>query len=331
MRPFEYTVPTTARQAVALLAAAGHEERGSLPVAGGSDLVALLKDEVVTPGRLVDLTGLADLRGISPREDGGLVLGALTPLADLAAAPELAAAHPALARALGRVASPQIRSVGTLGGNLCQRPRCWYFRLGYGLLALHDGESMVRRGDDRYHAILGNDGPALFVSPSTVAPLLIALGAEVSAAGPRGERTFPLAELYRVPRADGESELTLARGEIVTRVALPPPAGRRAASYEVRQRKSLDWSLATASVVLGLGGGRVREARVVLGQVAPVPWRAEAAERALAGQAVDAATAAAAADAAVAGARPIRTNAYKIRLARTAVKRAILEAAGRGA
>lgn len=249
MRPFEYTVPTSARQAVALLAAAGHDDRGALPVAGGSDLVALLKDEVVTPGRLVDLTGLGELAGISAREDGGLVLGALTPLADLAAAPELAAAHPALARAFGDVASPQIRSVGTLGGNLCQRPRCWYFRLGYGLLAQRGGESMVRNGDDRYHAVLGNDGPALFVSPSTVAPLLIALGAEVSTVGPRGERSFPLAELYRVPRAEGESELALAPGEIVTGVAVPPAAGRRAAGYEVRHRKSLDWSLTTAAEI----------------------------------------------------------------------------------
>jgi len=331
MRPFEYTAPATAGQAVALLGAPGYEERGSLPLAGGSDLVSLLKDEVVTPGRLVDLNGLTDLVGIRQRDDGGVDVGALTPLADLATAPQLTAGYPALAAAFGRVAGPQIRSVASLGGNLCQRPRCWYFRLGYGLLALADGESMVRRGDDRYHAILGNDGPALFVSPSTVAPLLIAYGAVVTVLGPAGERTFPLADLYRVPRAEGESELTLRRGEIVTSVGLPPPGGRRAASVEIRHRKSLDWSLATASVVLATDGGRVAEARVVLGQVAPRPWRCEGAEAAITGRAVDAPLAAAAADAAVAAARPIRRNGYKIQLARTAVKRAILEAAGKEA
>lgn len=329
MQAFEYTRPQRAGQAVALLGDDGHEGRGAVPMAGGSDLFGLMKDGAVTPGRLVDVRDLAEAAGAARGDDGGLVLGAATTVGVLAQHPALAADYPALAKAFRAVASPQIRNVGTLGGNLCQRPRCWYFRLGYGLLAQRDGRSMVLDGDHRYHAVLGNDGPAYFVSPSTVAPLLIGYGAEVETQGPDGGRRFPVAELYRTPRAEGESELSLAPGEIVLRLHLPPAAGRVGASYEVRQRKSLDWSLATASVVLRLDGGRVADARIVLGQVAPTPWRAGAAEAALAGETVDGDSAAAAARAAVEGARSLGRNGYKIQLARTAVQRALLAAAGK--
>lgn len=328
MQAFEYTAPPTPRLAARLLGGAGHEGRPAHPVAGGSDLYALMKDGVVAPGRLVDLSGLAGLAGVTRGDDGSLTLGALSRIHDLARSEALRADFPALAESFGHVASPQIRHVGTLGGNLCQRPRCWYFRLGYGLLAQQDGRSLVLAGDDRYHAVLGNDGPAYFVTPSTVVPLLVAYGAEVELAGPQGERTLPLADLYRTPRADGESELTLAADEIVTAVRLPAAEGRRAASHEVRQRRSLDWSLATASVVLRLEAGRVREVSVWLGQVAPVPWHAAAAEEALRGRAVDAEVAAAAGEAAVEGARALSRNGYKIQLTRTAVKRAVLAAAG---
>jgi len=321
-RAFEYAVPTTAEQAVALLAA-----RGAMPLGGGSDLLSLVKDGVVRPARLVGLDAVGGLDGVERRADG-LALGALATLERLAADATLAAAHPALARALGRVAGPQIRAVGTLGGNLCQRPRCWYFRRGYGLLALRGGRSMVLDGDDRYHAVLGNDGPAYFVHPSTVAPLLVALGARAEVLGPGGSRTVPVADLYRTPRRPEESELTLGRQEIVVRVVVPAAGpGRRAASYEVRQRRTLDWSLATASVALALDGGRVREARIVLGQVAPVPWRARGAETELAGREPTAEVVARAARAAVAEAKALRTNGYKIRLAETAVRRAIARAA----
>ncbi|HEX2253700.1 MAG TPA: FAD binding domain-containing protein [Thermoanaerobaculia bacterium] len=326
MQPFDYAVPATAEQAVRLLGTRGAAGRPAVPVAGGSDLLALVKDGVLSPGRLVDLSGLDGLAEVAVVDDS-LVLGALAPLADLAAHREVAARQPALARALSRVASPQIRHVGTLGGNLCQRPRCWYFRRGYGLLAQLDGVSMPVAGDNRYHAILGTGGaaggPAYFVSPSTVAPLLVALGAEVRAAGPGGGRTVPLSSLYRVPRRPEEGEIALAPAEIVTHVVVPPARGARAASYEVRQRRSLDWSLATAAVVLRLDGERVEEARVVLGQVAPVPWRCEAAERWLVGRVLDAETMARAGEEAVAGAQPLSRNGYKVQLARTAVARAL--------
>jgi xanthine dehydrogenase YagS FAD-binding subunit len=322
MQAFEYARPATVEQAVRLL-----DAEGSVALAGGSDLLALMKDGVEAPRRVVALGGIAALRGL--RLDGsGLRIGALVTLDELATHPEVRRQLPVVAEAAGHVAGPQIRNFGTVAGNLCQRPRCWYFRTGHGLLPEHSGKSMVVEGDNRYHAILGNDGPAYFVHPSTLAPLLIALGTQLRLAGPRGERRLDLASLYRSPRTAGEREHALAPGELVTEVIVPALAGRLAWSYEVRQRQTLDWSLATAAVALGMQGGRVASARIVLGQVAPVPWRAQAAEELLRGKAIDAALAGQAGDAAVRGARPLSRNRYKIQLARVAVKRALLAATG---
>lgn len=326
MKSFEYARPATAAEAVELLS----ERRGATDVlAGGTDLLALMKDRVREPDRLVGVAGVEELRGVEETDDGGLAIGASTTLAELAAHPQLRSRYPAVAAAIGEAAGPQIRNLGTLGGNLCQRPRCWYFRLGYGLLPTKDGESMVRAGDNRYHAILGNDGDALFVSPSTVVPILIAQGAEVTVRGTGGERTLPLGEFYRIPTREGMLEYDLSPGELVTAVTLPAAGGWRTASYEIRPGKGLDWSLSTTAVAWKMDGGRVEEARVVLGQVAPKPWRAEGAERALVGKAVGEATAEAAAEAAVEGAEALSMNRYKIQLARVATKRAILEAAGK--
>ncbi|MBV8202887.1 MAG: FAD binding domain-containing protein [Acidobacteria bacterium] len=321
MQAFEYARPATVEQAVRLLAAAG-----SVALAGGSDLLALMKDGVEAPRRVVALGGIAPLRGL--RIDGaGLRIGALATLDELAADPEVRRRYPVVAEAAGHVAGPQIRNFGTVAGNLCQRPRCWYFRAGYGLLAQRDGKSMVVEGDNRYHAVLGNAGPAYFVHPSTLAPLLIALGAQLRLAGPGGERRLDLASFYRTPRTAGEREHALGPGELVTEVLVPPLGGKLAWSYEVRQRQTLDWSLATAAVALAVEGGKVASARVVLGQVAPVPWRAQAAEELLRGKAVDADVAAQAGEAAVRGARALSRNRYKIQLARAAVRRALLAAA----
>ena len=166
MRAFEYASPTTREQALRLLGSPG-----SAPLAGGSDLLALMKDEVETPSRLVNLKDVRDLRGIHYDSTTGFRIGALATLDELASDSALRFDYPVLAGAFERVAGPQIRNVATLGGNLCQRPRCWYYRNGFGLLPSQNGRSMVTEGDNRYHAILGNDGPARFVTPSTVAPL----------------------------------------------------------------------------------------------------------------------------------------------------------------
>jgi xanthine dehydrogenase YagS FAD-binding subunit len=322
MRAFEYASPTTPAQALKLLTP------GSVPLAGGSDLLALMKDDIETPSRLVSLKDLRDLKGIRWDSKTGLRIGALVTIDEVASDPTLKFDYSALANAYGRVAGPQIRNVATVGGNLCQRPRCWYFRNGFGLLPMKDGKSMAVEGDNRYHAILGNDGPAYFVTPSTVAPLLVALGAQVAVLGPQGERRMELERFFRIPQKDGEREHDLAPGEIVTEIVVPPASSLRVASYEVRQRETLDWSLATASVVLEMDGPLVNRARVVLGQVAPIPWTAKAAEALLVGKTLDRALAEKAGEAAVEGAKPLSRNRYKVQLARVAVKRALLAAAG---
>lgn len=325
MQPFEYASPSTKEQAAKLLAVAG-----SAPLAGGSDLLALLKDGIETPKRLVNLKAIPELAGI--RTEGGMVkIGAAVTLAEIAADPTVRREVPVLAEVAGHAAGPQIRNVATLGGNLCQRPRCWYFRNGYGLLPEQGGKSMVVDGANRYHAILGSGGAARFVHPSTVAPLLIALGAQAVVFGPNGGRLLDLARLYREPQAAGEREHALEPGEYVFGVNVPPLAGKKAASYEVRQRESLDWSLATAAVVLELddgNGSKVRSSRIVLGQVAPTPWLVPEAQAFLRGKAITPETAAKAGELAVAGARPLSENRYKVQLTRVAVKRALLEAAG---
>jgi xanthine dehydrogenase YagS FAD-binding subunit len=329
MNPFEYVSPSDPDQATALLS----DRWGPAEVlAGGTDLLALMKDAVVTPGRLVNIKAIGGLSGVSFSGKSGLKVGALVTLADLAVHPLVATNYPALAEAIHDAASPQIRNRATLGGNLCQRPRCWYFRNGHGLLALDpNGGSLVTRGDNRYHAILGNDGPAFFVSPSTVAPTLIALDAEVSIAGPSGsKRTVPLGRFYVTPKAEGEREHDLRPNEIVLGVRVPPPKGAACAYYEVRQKHAFDWPVATASVTLRRsdGAGAVEDSHVILGQVAPTPWRSAEAEGVLKGKAVTPSVAREAGLAAVQGAKSLGKNGYKIRVAAVAVQRALLLAAG---
>ncbi|HEY0555055.1 MAG TPA: FAD binding domain-containing protein [Thermoanaerobaculia bacterium] len=328
MHRIEYASPTTREQAVKLL---GTDPAAAAPLAGGSDLLALMKSGIETPKRLVNLKGIPGLTSVRAMsgEQGGLRIGALMVMDDLAADAGLGFEYPAVTAAAGRLAGPQIRNVATLGGNLLQRPRCWYYRNGFGLLAMLDGKSMIPIGDYRYHAILGNAGPAFFVSPSTLAPVLIAVGARAVLFGPAGERQVELETLYRIPKQEGEREHDLRPGEILTEILLPPAAGRKIATYEVRQRETLDWSLATAAVALEMNpDGKVREARVVLGQVAPMPWISAEAAAVLKGQELDAAMAAKAADAAVQKAFSLEGNRYKIQLAKVAVKRALIAAGG---
>src|SRR5713101_3749994 len=203
MRAFEYASATSVQQAVSLLGASWEETE---ILAGGSDLLALMKDDVVHPRRLVNIKEIGELRGIRGVAEG-LRIGALVTLNELAEETRIRQNYPALWHAVDEAASPQIRNVATLGGNLCQRPRCWYFRGGYGLLARGaQGESLVVKGDNRYHAILGNEGPAYFVSPSTIAPVLVAYGARIRLVSPHGSRELPLEKFFRVPRSGSERE-----------------------------------------------------------------------------------------------------------------------------
>src|SRR6185437_6938770 len=230
------------------------------------------------------------------------------------------------AEAAAGVTSPQIRNMGTVGGDLLQRPRCWYYRAGYGLLARDEkGQPLVPNGENRYHAIFATEGPAYFVSPSSLAPALIALDAKLTLHGHGGSREIAAAGLFAIPKSQGDREHTIQPNEILTEIAIPASAREwRSATYEVRQKEALDWPLATASVALKMDGSRISAARVVMGHVAPTPWRSAAAERALEGKPLNEETAAAAADAAVADAKPLSHNAYKVQLARVSVKRALL-------
>jgi xanthine dehydrogenase YagS FAD-binding subunit len=324
MRAFEYVSPTSKEQVAALLG-----ENAAI-LAGGTDLLALMKDDVVTPARLVNIKDIAILRGISYSQATGLRIGALATIAELAEAKSELRSYPALVEAASEAASPQIRNLATIGGNMCQRPRCWYFRNGMGLLpTTSDGKSMVVEGDNRYSAILGNDGPAYFVSPSTIAPVLIAYGARIrlysaKAAG-SGVRELPLEKFFVIPKSANELEHDLRPGEMVLDIVVPPPAQNlKVANYEVRQKAAFDWPLATATVALQMNGSSVSQARVVLGHVAPVPWISLQAAQELTGKTISDETAKAAAEAALAEAKPLRQNKYKITLAKVAVKRAIL-------
>jgi xanthine dehydrogenase YagS FAD-binding subunit len=329
MRPFEYATPKSKEQAVGLL---GQNWGQSELLAGGTDLLALMKDDVVTPKRLVNVKSIAGLDGVSYNARTGLRIGALVRIAEFADNADVRKNYPLLARVADDAASPQIRNQATMGGNLCQRPRCWYFRNGFGLLGKdqQSGKSLVLDGDNRYHAILGNEGPAYFVSPSSIAPALIAAGARIRIFGPNGQRELPLEKFYVIPKSENEREHDLRLNEIVTEILVPPPpSGMRFGHYEVRQKAQFDWPLATASVALKISGNQVQTARIVLGHVAPIPWVCpDYVEATLIGKPVSETTADAAG--VVAAEKPGKSlgkNAYKIRLARVAVKRAVLQAA----
>jgi xanthine dehydrogenase YagS FAD-binding subunit len=325
MRPFEYASPTSTKQALSLLGAASG---GAVVFAGGTDLLALMKDDIVHPKRLVNIKEIRELHGIAS-SSLGLRIGALTTLADLADNVNIVKDYPALADALNEAASPQIRNMATLGGNLCQRPRCWYFRNGLGLLPKDkSGKDLVATGENRYHAILGNDGPAKFVSPSSIAPALIAYGAKVGLVGINGKREVPLEKFFVIPKSENEREHDLKPDEIVTEIVLPPASGLKSAHYEIRQKDTFDWPLATAAVVFQMSGSTVQSARVVMGYVAPTPWLSEEAIQVITGKSISEEIAKAAADAAVQTAKPLSQNTYKVQLARVAVKRAILKAGG---
>jgi xanthine dehydrogenase YagS FAD-binding subunit len=321
MQPFEYANPSTLQEALGLLDAKWGETD---LLAGGTDQISLMKEYLATPKRVVNIKGIKELGGIQSSKTG-LRIGATVTLEELAENAEARKAFPALTEAARGVSSPQIRNMGTIAGDLCQRPRCWYFRQGFGLLAMKDGQSLVPGGENRYHAILGNSGPAYFVSASSLGPALVALGAKVKLASPSGHREVAAAKFFVTPKNDNSREIALLPNEILTEIIVPHE-GSRNATYEIRQKQALDWPLATASVALKMKGSTVSSARIVLGHVAPTPWAATEAEQALAGKAVTPETVEEVAKAAVAGAQPLSQNGYKVQLARVAVKRALLEA-----
>jgi xanthine dehydrogenase YagS FAD-binding subunit len=324
MQAFEYASPSTLHEALALL---GSKWGEADVLAGGTDQISLMKDYLHTPNRVVNIKGIKELGGIHHTPQG-LRIGATATFDELAANQAVHAEYPSLLSAVMGITSPQIRNMGTVGGDLCQRPRCWYFRLGFGLLAMQDGKSLIPNGDNRYHAIFGG-GPAYFVSASSLGPALIALGAKVKLVSASGQRVIPVEKLFVSPQSESTREIALLPNEILTEIEVPPARGVKNATYEVRQKEALDWPLVTASVALQMTGQSVGKARVVLGHVAPTPWVADRAEQALAGKSLSDDVIEQAAQAAVADAQPLSGNDYKVKLTRVAVKRAILEASGR--
>jgi xanthine dehydrogenase YagS FAD-binding subunit len=324
MQAFEYANPKTTKEAIGLL---GSQWGETDLLAGGTDLISLMKDYVHTPKRVVSLSGVKELKGIKAA-DGGLHIGAMVTLEELLENAQVRKEYPSLAQAARGVSSPQMRAMGTVGGDLCQRPRCWYFRKGFGLLARDSsGRELVPNGENRYHAILGNSGPAKFVSASSLGPALIALGAKVTIAGSSGSRTVEVEKFFLTPTDAMSREVDLKPNEILTGIVVPAAGGRKNSTYEVRQKEALDWPLTAASVALKMSGTKVESAKVVLGHVAPTPWNSEEAAKALAGKTISESTAQAAADAALAGATPLSQNGFKVQLAKVAIKRALLAAA----
>jgi xanthine dehydrogenase YagS FAD-binding subunit len=325
VKNFTYYRPDSAQAAVGLLDTTwGTTEL----LAGGTDLHDLQKEYVAQPEKVVSLNGIKGLRDIQVSTNGDYRLGAGVTLAEIAAHAELRKAAPALTAAAANIGGPQIRNLGTLGGNLCQRNRCWYFRDEHTVCLLKGGDRcFALDGDNRYHAIFTQGHPCVIVSPSTLAPALIALGATAEVLGPKGQRTLELPRFFRAPKSEKEREHVLEPNELVVSVTFPAPSAKNAI-YEVRHKQSYDWPVAGAAVAFKLDGGKARGVKIVLGHVAPTPVVAAEAARALEGQTVTEGTATEAGRRAAQGAKPLAHNHYKVRLVEVAVKRAILTAAG---
>jgi xanthine dehydrogenase YagS FAD-binding subunit len=324
LKPFAYVNPTNEKDAVAALTP---EHEKALPLAGGQDLLARMKDYVTQPDRIVNVKNALEATVVPV--NGGLKIGAAMKMIDVAEHTEIGRMYPAVAAAAIEVGTPQIRNQGTVGGNLNQRPRCWYFRNEEFVCFKKGGNTCFSpAGENQFHAIFGG-GPTFIVHPSSLAVPFVAYGATFRVLGPKGERMVPASEYFTMPNLQNiERENVLQPDELLTHVILPPPGSLKSGHYEVRYKTSHDWPIAFATVLLTMNGTTVQGARVVMGAVAPVPWRSQAAEQALAGKTITPDVAVAAAEAALRGAMPLSQNAYKIQVAKTAVERAILQAAG---
>ena len=325
MKAFAYVNPTSEKDAVAALKTDGV----AVAIGGGQDLLARMKDYITEPDRVVNIKNALDTT-ITAVPGGGLKIGAAVRIVDLAANAQVRRLYPALLEAAGLVGTPQIRNQGTVGGNINQRPRCWYFRNEEFVCYKKGGSRCFAvDGENQYHAIFGNEGPSHIVHPSSLAVPCVAYGARFRVVGPNGEREIAASEYFTLPTVQNVlKENVLADDELLTHVILPAPGNVKTGHYEVRYKQSRDWPLAFTTVIVTMNGNTIRSARVVLGAVAPVPWRSEDAERALVGKPLNAQTAADAADAAVKAAKPLSGNAYKIQITKTAVKRAVMRAAG---
>ena len=330
MKQFDLYEPTSLGEATKLLDQFG---AGAKVVAGGSDLLGgVMKDWVQgkgmpIPTQIIDLTTIPNLNGITAGSDG-LHLGANVTLTDLIEHKDVQAQVPLLGAAAATIASPLIRNFGTLGGNINQRPRCWFFR-GENFNCYKKGGDFCYSvtGDNRYHAIIGGE-LCYIVHPSDTATALLALNAQAKVSGPSGDRTVAFDQYFHGPREDVLTENVLKANEIMTEVVIPTPAaGTKMAWNKLKDRQVYDFALVSVAVAFTTDGGNWKDGRVTLGGVAPVPYRATAVEDALKGKDIKSAIKQAAAQVRTV-ARPMSLNAYKIDLVQGLIERTVLQALG---
>jgi xanthine dehydrogenase YagS FAD-binding subunit len=332
MKSFEWTNPATINEAVKLLGASPSTDvdEAPRPIAGGQDLLTTMKDYTSRPARIVNLKSIPGLNKITVNARG-LTIGALVTLTQLEEHEGVRKNFPGLAEAAHSIATPQIRNLGTVGGNLCQRPRCWYFRLEeVNCLKKGGSECYAATGENKYNAIIAG-GPSYIVHPSDLAPMLLALGARVTAVGAQGRRVIPLDKFFTLPdQGNIRRENVLKNDQIITEIYVPAsPLASTSTYLKFKERESLDFALASVAAAVQLAPNKtVRAARIVLGGVAPIPWRVPAAEKYLAGKQLNADVLAEAGKIALAEAKPLEKNAYKVPLTQTLVRRAVAKAAG---
>jgi xanthine dehydrogenase YagS FAD-binding subunit len=336
MKAFEWMSPTTVSEAVEMLKSApatSDPDDAARPIAGGQDLLTTMKEYITRPTRVVNLKGIRGLDRIEGDAKAGLTIGALVTLTQLEESSVVRKSFPGLSEAAHSVATPQIRNLGTVGGNLCQRPRCWYYRLDDVICIKKGGsECYAATGENKYNAIFGG-GPSYIVHPSDLAPMLLALGASVSVVGPEGKRTIPLDKFFTLPSEGSiRRENVLKNDELITHIQVPPSRFAANSTYlKFKERESLDFALSAVAAAVELDSNKkVLQARIVLGGVAPTPWQVPQAEEFLKGKSLDTAVLAEAAKKALAGAKPLEKNAYKIPLTETLVRRALAKAGGVG-
>ncbi len=323
MNRFELAKATTLAEARSLRA----EKNGSILKAGGIDVLDHMKEHLLEPPRVVDIKTLPGMKDITAEADGSLKIGPLATLAQVAAHAGVQKSHRALAEACGEAASPQIRNVATIGGNVLQRPRCWYYRLeSYKCLKKGGSVCYAIGGENRYHVIFGG-GPSYAPHPSNAAVPLVAFGATFTLEGGRGKRSVAAADFFQLPTVNPLAENEIAADEVLTEIRVPSAAGLVSSFQSIRERAAVDWPLVDVAAVLKLENKVVKEARIVLGAVAPIPWRSKKAEDAIVGKTLDDAAALAAARGAIVGAAPLSDNGYKVSLLQTVVRRTLLSLA----
>ena len=328
MKAFANLSPATLAEAVELLGAARANGEVAYPAGGGSDLLGMVKDELVAaPDSIVDLKRIPGLDSIRVSASG-TAIGGLVTVDTLAGDEGIRSRYPVLAEAAAAVGTPQLRNTGTIAGNVCQRPWCWYFRQGFDCLKRGGNQCFSVLGENQQHAIFGG-GPSFIVHPSDTANALVALDAEFQVAGPNGERSVPASEFFVLPRDNLERENVLEADELLVGISLPASqAGRNGAYRKVMDREAWTHAVVSVALTLDMDGDVCRDARIVLGGVAPIPWRVPEAEAVLRGQQITAELAQQSADAALEDAQPLAKNGYKVTMARALVRRSVLEVSG---